>query len=382
MYKTVTSALSRLLKTPPYIILFVSDRCWMKCRHCWYNEAWKGKNLTGTHLTFDELSRIADSIQRIQFLSLCGGEAFLREDIEDIADMFARKTILKRYQIPTAGFDPDLIVSKTERLLRMNKNIPFRVDVSLDGTEKTHEFIRNIKGGYERARTTISRLNDLKARFSYFDVGVMTTVMNQNQDEIEELASFVEEVHPEGEWMVKIIRGEPRDAESRAVEVDKYSQVQGIIDKRIRAGRYRGHNGHPLAPWLTAKNATRRKIIRRIVEGTYQGGGCAAGSLAGVIYNDGEVRPCEMLDLSFGNIRECDYQLPVLWNSSRADEIRAWIQDTRCTCTHECFLSTSLLIQPRHWPDILRERLKLMRGSAGNGPTSLRTGKGDENVSR
>jgi radical SAM protein with 4Fe4S-binding SPASM domain len=90
------------------------------------------------------------------------------------------------------------------------------------------------------------------------------------------------------------------------------------------------------------------------------GGGCAAGALGGVIFNDGEVRPCEMLEHSFGNIRDHDYQLPALWNSSEARERRAWIQDTKCMCTQECFLSISLLIQPRHWADIVKERLKLL----------------------
>ena len=31
IYKGVTRALSRALRTPQYIILFVSDSCWMKC---------------------------------------------------------------------------------------------------------------------------------------------------------------------------------------------------------------------------------------------------------------------------------------------------------------------------------------------------------------
>jgi MoaA/NifB/PqqE/SkfB family radical SAM enzyme len=245
----------------------------MKCRHCWYNEDWKEEHLKRDQLTFDELERLARSITRIQFLSLTGGEAFRRPDIVDIAAMFARQTRLARYQIPTSGFLPDLIASSTERMLRVNAGVPFRVDVSLDGTKETHDRVRNIKGGYERAITTVHELNRLKRRYPYFDVGVITTISRSNQDEVDEIAAVVEEVNPDGEWMVNIVRGEPRDPNATSVDVDKYWRAHEIIDQRIRQGRYKGHGGHMTAPWLSAKNATRRKVIKRILKGQCNGGG-------------------------------------------------------------------------------------------------------------
>lgn len=359
MYKHVTNALARVLRTPPYLILFVSDKCWMRCTHCWYSEEWKDKNLARSELSFEEMEMLARTIPRLAFLSLTGGEAFRREEIVEIGAMFARSTRLARYQIPTSGFMPDLIVRRTERLLAVNPGIPFRVDVSLDGTEPTHEAIRKAKGGFERALETIRALNRIKQHCPYFDVGVITTVSRQNQHEVAGIAAVVEEVHPGGEWMVNITRGDPRDAASIEVDVQNYWQAHEIIDARIRAGNYRGHTGHFTASWLSAKNATRRKVIKSIVEGHEPGGGCAAGALGGVIFNDGQTGACEMLERSIGNIRDYDYDLARLWNSPAAVELRNWIQDTKCQCTQECFLSMSLLIQPRHWPDIVRERLKL-----------------------
>ena len=41
-----------------------------------------------------------------------GGEAFVRRDIVEIAAMFARATQLRRYQIPTSGFNTDLILDR------------------------------------------------------------------------------------------------------------------------------------------------------------------------------------------------------------------------------------------------------------------------------
>src|SRR6185503_3081550 len=107
-YKGLTHVLSRALRTPPYLILFVSDSCWMKCRHCWFSEDWKAENLrrkvdaapgaaindrselVRTHavdytpLTLDEIERMAASMPRVVFLTLTGGEAFMRRDIVEI----------------------------------------------------------------------------------------------------------------------------------------------------------------------------------------------------------------------------------------------------------------------------------------------------------
>lgn len=359
-YSTLTKSLSRMLKTPQYLILFVSDACWMKCAHCWYNETWKENNLKSSVLSFDELERIADSIDRIYFLSLTGGEAFMRKDLIEIAAMFNRKTKLGRYQIPTSGFDTDRIVSSTEKMLQINRAVPFRVDVSLDGTEDTHNHIRRIKNGYKNCLETVRQLNKVKDKYAYFDVGIITTISNANQHEVKEIAEVVRKINPNGEWMVNITRGKTRDEHAGMVDPAEYFEAHKIIEQRIKNRTYVGHTGHFTASWLSAKNATRRKVIKDIVTGKREGGGCAAGALGGVIYNDGEVKACEMLDESFGNLRNFNYDLRRLWNSPKADQIRKMIQETKCQCTQECFLSISLLIQPQYWPDIVYNRLKLL----------------------
>lgn len=361
MYKLLTNILARQVQAPPYLILFVSDHCWMRCSHCWYSEDWKNSHLGRPPLGFEALERLAASIPRLWFLSLTGGEAFLRDDIVEIGTMFARRTRLHRYQIPTSGFVPDVVLRQTERLLLANRGIPFRVDVSLDGTEQTHEAIRHAPGGFAAALDTLAALNRLARRHSWLDVGVITTLCRQNQDEVAAIARLVERIHPDGEWMVNIARGASRDPSAVSVDVQRYREAHEHIERRMRTGSYRGHAGHVTAGWLCAKNATRRKVIQAIIEGREPGGGCAAGALGGVVYSDGEVAACEMLDRSFGNLHDWNYDLPKLWKSAAAVQARDWIQDTRCQCTQECFLSVSLLLQPRHWPALCRERLRVWR---------------------
>jgi radical SAM protein with 4Fe4S-binding SPASM domain len=359
-YKLLTKAISRYFKSPQFLILYLTNECWMKCKHCFYNEEFRKTNkIKNEILSLNELEKIADSINRILYLSLTGGEPFIREDLEEIIKLFTRSHKVFRYQMPTSGYKTSIIVEKTQRILKDNPRIPFRIHVSLDGNEDAHENIRSKKGSFNNAIETIIELNKLKKEFQYFDVSIVTTICSYNQDILNELGEIVKRIHHDGEWCINLIRGEPRNRNASVVDMENYSKVNELIDKRIKDGSYKGYSGHLTSKWLSAKNAARRKIIDRIQNNNYKGGGCSAGSIAGVIYPDGSVFPCELLDNAIGNLRDYDYNLPLLWNSEKADRIRNRIQDENCLCTHECNLSTNFLIQPRTWPALLHERMKL-----------------------
>jgi radical SAM protein with 4Fe4S-binding SPASM domain len=156
-----------------------------------------------------------------------------------------------------------------------------------------------------------------------------------------------------------IIRGNPRNPTVKNVAIENYKLAHDLIEERIRNKKYSGHSGHRFASWLSAKNATRRKVICSIMQGKFKTGHCAAGILGGVIYNDGSVYPCEMLDDSLGNIKDFDCNLKKIWNSEKAIAIRTFIRTRKCMCTQECFLSINLATQPTYWLDIIKERIRL-----------------------
>jgi MoaA/NifB/PqqE/SkfB family radical SAM enzyme len=340
----LTEMLARRYSAPPYLILFVSSQCWMHCSHCWFSEDWKEEHHTRPLLTFDQYSRLADSC-RLHFVSFTGGEAFRRDDIVELITMMRRKSKITRYQIPTSGYMPEMIEQKASQLLESNPDTPFRVDVSLDGTAAIHDQIRRVKGGWERAVETIKRLNSLKNRYAHFDVGVITTISHRNQQEVDNISSMVKSFHP-GEWMVNIARGTVRDPKAIDVDVANYRRAAELADTSVRTGVSEGHRGGMMGPLLSAKNSVRRRIIADTIEGRRAGGGCAAGSLGGVIYADGAVHACELIDDQLGNLHDSEYDLKAIWHGEPARKLRRHIQESRCQCTQECFLSVSMLIQP------------------------------------
>ncbi len=352
---------SRLVGTPPYLILFVSDKCWMRCSHCWYHDAWKSAHHHGEPLTKTEFGKIARSMPRVSFLSLTGGEAFMRDDIVEIAGMFGKLTRLERYDIPTSGYEPGLIREKVGEMLRVNRGIPFRVGISLDGTREVHDSIRGVAGAFDRTMKTIELLREVKRECRTFDMGIITTVSRQNQEHVRSIGALVEEIYPEGEWQVNFIRGDPRDPGAADISIGNFELAHRMIEDRIARGCFGGHDFGFLGPWLSAKNSLRRKVILEHVRKRRAGVRCAAGMLGGVVFLDGGTYPCELMEESMGNLRDYDCDLSRLWNSKRASEVRKLIRKKRCFCTQECFLTVSILSSPAKWPSLVRERFALRR---------------------
>ena len=52
--------------------------------------------------------------------------------------------------------------------------------------------------------------------------------------------------------------------------------------------------------------------------------------------------------MKIGNLKDNNYDFRALWNSPKAEEVRNFIHDTKCFCTHECFMTTNLLLDPKN----------------------------------
>ena len=116
-------------KRPLQTVLFISNRCNLRCRHCSvYSRA------TPDEMTFEEIRRELEYSYRLgsRFVDLEGGEVMIWRDgdkrIDDVIDLarevgFFSVTITTNAQLPFAGSHADSIW------------------VSLDGCGKYHEMI-------------------------------------------------------------------------------------------------------------------------------------------------------------------------------------------------------------------------------------------------
>ena len=86
---------------------------------------------------------------------------------------------------------------------------------------------------------------------------------------------------------------------------------------------------------------------------------CYSGNLSGVMYPEGQVYPCEILDEKhkIGNIRDFDLDFKKLWLSQKAKDEVDYIRKSKCFCTHECFNTVNIHFNPKFYPKVIKKTL-------------------------
>ena len=69
-----------------------------------------------------------------------------------------------------------------------------------------------------------------------------------------------------------------------------------------------------------------------------------------VMTEEGDIFPCELLNMKLGNIREAGYDIKKILKSEKAKSVVKWIRDNKCFCTFECAVQNSLAYNHQNFP--------------------------------
>lgn len=341
-----------------YLIFYVTSRCNLRCDHCFYVDELRACD----ELTLTEIRRVARSVCPLEFVRITGGEPFLRSDLPLVVEAFVRESGVRRIGIITNGTLPDLTASTVEEILLRCPSVELDVGVSVDGLRETHDRLRNRSGVFDQCRATVRHLLRLRALLAGLRVSVVVTVSSANVRELDELYDELS-----GWGAVRIspnsLRGRVQESSLKPVSFEMYERFA------LKCETYHRAQDRGLRSVVQrAKNRLSRRAIREILAGQTSSVPCLAGTRIGVLYPDGVVSVCEPLfhqagsgsdgrpiDPVLGNVRETGGDLSSLWQSERAAKARKWIVHSGCSCTHECFLTASILWGPRNYPGLLRE---------------------------
>ncbi len=338
---------------PIQLIYFVTSRCNLKCQHCFY---WEKLNSQTIELSLPEIEKISKSVGDLLWLSLTGGEPFLRNDLPDIASLFYKHTGVKYITIPTNGLETARILALTEKILSLIPKSYLVIYVSLDGLEKTHDLIRNRPGSFHNALDTLRGLKRLKKKFGNLGVAILTTYLSLNQKELKDFFSFVQDhIHPDN-ITLNLVRGNMENESLKEFKIN-YCRNGVEIKKQAIASKNIPYYNFKLAKLILAKDMVMYDLIEKIFRENRFQSLCFAGTLSSVLSERGEIFPCELLNESMGNIREYYYDLKQLWTSTRASEIRKKIRKGKCFCTWECALNTNILFNMRYYPRLLKQMI-------------------------
>ena len=342
---------SRLLtRKPLFLTVFVTARCGLSCGHCFYRD----ELLSGSHkheLSLDEYDRMTRRLPRFPKLIITGGEPFLREDLCEIAEKFyENQSQARQITIPTAGAHTERIVDLVERLLEPRPDLILELQLSIDGVGDKHDAIRG-KGSFEKLMRTHDALRPIQDRNSGLRIRFNYTFGRMTQDHFAETHRFVSETLGNPHFdMVLVRRKTIEDQYWGEVDVEKYRAAAALLQEmeRKKAG------DDTLKRMLAQRVRVEREIIAEHSQGRAKMTGCLAGTLTAIISETGEVRPCEVLDQSFGNLRGVDFDFEALWHGHTAQEFRHWVKETGCFCTFETCVRTTMSFQPRWYASMAK----------------------------
>ncbi len=287
----------------PIVVWNVTQRCNLKCRHCYA----AGCPDVSQELTTAEGKRALEGFAEFgcPVVLFSGGEPFVRPDILALA-AYARQCGL-RVVFSTNG---TLI---TRPIAEAIKSIGVSyVGISIDGVESTHDAFRGHAGAYQQSLAALRTCRDAGVK-----VGLRVTLTRSNARELPAIFRLMREERIPRICLYHLVYT-GRGAEIRSEDLS-HEETRAAVDEIINETKASFEAGHPLevltvdnhadAPYLwmrmvreASPSASGVLKLLRMNGGNSSGNGIACVSWDGTVYPDQFWRSKPL-----GNVREASF---------------------------------------------------------------------------
>jgi MoaA/NifB/PqqE/SkfB family radical SAM enzyme len=135
----------------------------------------------------------------IRELDITGGEPFIRDDLIDffsgVCELKSKShSALRSIAVTTNGFLTDRVLSTVEKILPLlqKKELDLVVVCALDAVGELHNRIRNYPDAWSKVSQSLEELARLRDRHPNLIVGLKTTILPQNIDELDKISEFAD----------------------------------------------------------------------------------------------------------------------------------------------------------------------------------------------
>ena len=340
--KTINYRLARqqfIKAARPITLTFsVTGMCQSMCKTCNIGARYLANpQIAKEDLTLDEIEKIFQSLGHIYFLNISGGEPFLRSDLPEVVELACKYLTPGIVHIPTNALIPQHIARATRRILTImdekNTSAPLTIKPSIDGVGELHDYIRGVKGNFQKLEQTIQLLQKIQQENPRLHVELGTVVSNFNIDHLDEIENYV---HSLGVESYRNEIAEQREeffniGDEITPTANVYEQLMRRFSDKIQANISRKRR---LAQTTEALRLVYYDLVVKILRKKTQVIPCYAGiSNVHLNYNGG-LWPCCVLGYKkpMGNLREANYDFQRVFHSEQANQVRRYIQDRKCYC--------------------------------------------------
>lgn len=305
--------------------LSLTYKCNSKCKTC---KIWQiQKNFLTEELTTEEWIKTIKSFGNSPFwITLTGGEPFLREDLEKIIEAINYYNKPQIINIPT-----NAIIDSSNRIKNILEILDERtlliINFSLDGIGKDHDFIRGVKGNWKRFLIMYKNTKKLKKEFRNLAIGINTVISKWNVKKIQEICEFVVKKLKPDNFITEIAQNR---VELNTLNLDIAPETEEYC-KSIKLILKTTLNKNKII------NAFRKEYYRYVCSVLKNKKGFIksyAGFASVHITPFGKVWDCSVFGNEIGDLKEFDFNFKKLWKNKKAKIIRKKIKKT-----HKCILA-------------------------------------------
>ena len=286
---------------PRWLMFAVTDRCNSRCRHC---DIWR-KEPTKDPLEPKEIERMLSDplFQKVEYILNSGGEPTIRDDLEEIFLAEHEALPKARLQLSTNGLLPERAIEVVK--FSINHGISIDVGISVDGIGEKHDFVRGVKGNFEKVDWLLHELAAMKE--SYKDklgIAVGFVLSDLTLPSMEEVRTYLRkfDIEPLVQWYNEApFYG--NIGENHATEVDNLIKaVESLPCSQL------------YELWLRQLRGKSIKIP------------CFAMYTFCALHCNGDMVPClRFWDIKVGNVRQSSPTS--IWHSPEAKKARRAVKD-------------------------------------------------------
>ena len=264
----------------------LSENCNLKCLHC-YQENHKPIQLSYEQLEkiYKQYKNLLKKLKMKGHINITGGEPLCNPHLFKILDLIKKDEKLISFSILTNG---TLI---TENIAKKIKSYnPYYVQVSLEGGQKTNDYIRG-KGTYKKIAKGIKNLK----KYNIF-TSISFTATTLNYKEFPKVVSYAKKYKVDNVWSDRYIPLGDSEDKNLALNVSQTQEYLSIMAKERLKLKRKQFNKITISMYRALQ-------FQKTNDFAY---GCTAGDTLLTVMENGDLVPCRRMPIVVGNLLKDD----------------------------------------------------------------------------
>jgi len=292
-----------------------TNRCNLSCMHCYSKADLDAVDTLTTEKIIETLPKL--KANGVKFLIFSGGEPLTRKDLYEIADKCKEIGIIT--YLSTNGL---YVGKKNAKKIIDTFNY---VGISIDGSEKTHDYFRGLDGSFRESMKAVKLLNS----FEGAKVGIRFTITKETYDDLEFIFDLAEKENIPKVYISHLVYS-GRGLDNLEMDLSKEQRRTAVEFILNKAFEYResgkdieivtGNMEQDAILFLELFGKKYPDLKQEMKDRLISWGGNSAGRKLLNIDSEGNVKPDPFFPETIGNIFDSDFS--DIWTNNPSELLK------------------------------------------------------------